>query len=59
MNNTKKTAMTQSAAKANFGCLQSVASLLNCRVSRMYAAAADMKKIAILSQSGDLPITPL
>ena len=31
----------------------------NIRVSAIYAAAAAMKKIAIFSQSGDLPITPL
>ncbi len=42
-----------------FGFLQGVFCLLNLRVSYIYAIEAEVKKIAMLIQSGDLPITPL
>lgn len=56
---TNAAAIAHRMPKASFGCLQLFISLLNVIVSHMYEAAAEMKKIAMLIQSGELPIMPL
>ena len=56
---TKSAAMTHSVINAARGERQRTFSPLNSRVSKIYAAAAQIKKIAIFSQSGDFPTAPL
>lgn len=56
---TKRAAMTYSVMNAALGARQRTLLLLNSRVSMIYATAAEIKKIAILSQSGDFAIAPL
>ena len=59
VNTAKSRAITQSRKNAPFGCLHAAVLLLSLRVSKTYAIAAQIKKMAIFNQSGDLPITPL
>ena len=59
MNTINKIPIKHSASIARLGCLHIVESFLNCRVSYIYAVAAEIKNIAMFSQSGDFPITPL
>ena len=54
-----KMAIMPSIASANVGFEQKAFCRLNNRISWIYAIAAEMKKIAILIQSGDFPMTPL
>ena len=56
---TKSAAMTHSVINAAFGEWQRTFWLLKSRVSKIYATAAQIKKIAIFSQSGDFPTAPL
>ena len=59
VNMTKSRAIAKRVAIASFCDRQRVLLLQKSRASLAYAAAAATKKIAILIQSGDLPITPL
>ena len=55
----KRRAIIISPAKAYFGDLQLTLSDAKRRVSYIYDTVAQIKKIVIFSQSGDLPIVPL
>ena len=59
VNTANSTPIAQSVANASFGDLQITFSELKSLVSQIYTVAAEMKKIAIFIQSGDLPIAPL
>lgn len=58
VNSINISAIIQIAAKERYGFLH-MKVLLNSFVSYIYDAAAEIKKIAMLSQSGDLPTAPL
>ena len=59
VNSTNANPIKHMIAKAINGDLQYRLSFLNNRVSNRNVTAADMKKIAMLNQSGDLPMAPL
>ena len=59
VNTTNITAIMQSIITASFFEIHDGFSFKSIRASYIYTAAADIKKIAILIQSGDVPITPL
>ena len=59
VNTTKSKAIAKRVAIASFCDRQRGGVLLKRRASLAYAAAAATKKIAIFTQSGDLPIAPL
>ena len=59
VNTANNTPIRQMTPKASHGRLHRKLFCLNSRVSRRNAPAAEMKNIAMLTQSGDLPITPL
>lgn len=59
VNTTNNSAIRRINEKASFGDLHGRCSALNSFVSKINETAADIKNIAILIQSGDLPNTPL